>query len=95
MNQPRQTQESTALLDHLDPQTIQRRLGPLMRRYLSSRSAPAAHSVARHIEALCCHPDFFGTDDERCVYLRLVRQWRWLADQGGAQPSTARPADLH
>jgi hypothetical protein len=87
---PGQIQDPAAPLECLDPRAIEQRLGPLMRRYLASRSAAAAGRVARHIEALCCHPDFFGTNDERCVYLRLARQWRWLADQGGG-----RLADLH
>ncbi|MEY6433788.1 ATP dependent RNA helicase [Thioalkalicoccus limnaeus] len=71
-------------LDQLDPEILQRELGTLMRRYLGSRSAPMARAVAGHLEALCCHPEFFGSNDERCVYLRLVRQWRWLADQDTA-----------
>lgn len=70
------------------PDTIEQRLGQLIRHYLQTRSPAIASSVVRHIEILCAHPGFEGDSAERCAYLRLKTHWRWLANaslvqQGG------------
>ncbi len=66
-------------LDKLSPHDIEKRLGQLIRLYLRTRSPATASSVVRHIETLCSHPGFEGDQSDRCVYLRLMTQWRWLA----------------
>ena len=38
-----------------------------------------AMAVAQHIEALCAHPDYRGSWEERCAYRRLARHWNGLA----------------
>jgi hypothetical protein len=76
-------QESAAV----PPETIERRLGKLIRYYVRTRSPAIAQSVVRHIEQLCAHPGYDGEPAERCAYLRLRAHWRWLARS--AQPGRA------
>ncbi|MCB1926201.1 MAG: ATP dependent RNA helicase [Gammaproteobacteria bacterium] len=61
------------------PDLIRNRVALLIRHYLSTRSPAIAASVVRHIEQLCDHPEFDGDSEERCMYLRLRRHWRWLS----------------
>lgn len=68
------------ILSRLDPQTIQQRLGTLIRAYLHTRSRIIARVVVRHIDGLCCHPRFHASPEERCVYRRLGREWRVRAE---------------
>ena len=79
----------------LAPQEIEVRVGSLIRGYLHHRSTALAVAVARHIEALCDHPDYRGSWEERCAYRRLARHWNglaWIASAHGfhqrIQPST-------
>ena len=67
-------------LDKLSPHDIEKRLGRLIRHYLRTRSPAIASLVVHHIETLCAHPGFAGGMGDRCVYLRLRAQWRWLAN---------------
>lgn len=63
----------------LTPQDIEARLGHLIRGYLIRRSTATAATIARHVEALCAHPDYRGSWEERCAYRRLARHWNGLA----------------
>jgi hypothetical protein len=63
----------------LAPREIETRLGQLIRGYLQLRSTAMAMAVAQHIEALCAHPDYRGSWEERCAYRRLARHWNGLA----------------
>ena len=63
----------------LPPETIEHRLGKLIRDYVWTRSPTIAQSVVQHIEQLCAHPGFDGEPAQRCAYLRLRAHWRWLA----------------
>jgi hypothetical protein len=76
--------ETRALTD-LAPARIQARLGILMRRYVRVRSPALARVIARYLEALCCHPGFRPPEEERCVYRRLAREWRFRG--AGAAPA--------
>lgn len=82
MNAITDTRLARADLAALDPPVIQRRIGRLMRAYLRTRSADLARSIVRHLEALCGHPRLDAGHEERCVYRRLTRHWRLLAEQG-------------
>ena len=64
---------------HLDPLDLQLGLHKLMEAYQASRSALRAWLVVHYAEAICEHPDFEGSDEQRCAYRRMARQWRWLA----------------
>jgi hypothetical protein len=70
----------------LTVEELEQRIGSLIGHYLRSRSPAIALSVARHIEALCSHPDFEGDTAQRCVYLRMRAHWRWLAQTAPAGP---------
>lgn len=63
----------------LASQTLEHRLAGLIRRYVQRRSQGLAQAVVRHLDALCLHPDYDGDPAQRCAYRRLVRHWRWLA----------------
>lgn len=76
--------------DQIDPSELEHGLTSLMQAYQHSRSALRAWLVVRYAEALYRHPAFEGSDEQRCVYHRLARQWRWLATAGDR---THRSAD--
>jgi hypothetical protein len=58
---------------------VAQQLGRLIRRYTETRSARIAHAVVHHLDMLRNHPAFDGTDQARCVYLRMRSHWRLLA----------------
>ncbi|MCP5160030.1 MAG: ATP dependent RNA helicase [Gammaproteobacteria bacterium] len=71
---------------------LEAQLSQLIREYLNRRSSDMAMSVARHIEALCVHPDYRGSWEERCAYRRLARHWNglaWLAADPSIRPTHA------
>ena len=51
--------------------------------YQANRCDVHAWQIVRCAEALSRHPAFEGGDEQRCVYRRLARQWRWLAETAG------------
>ncbi|PIE43464.1 MAG: hypothetical protein CSA50_04950 [Gammaproteobacteria bacterium] len=56
---------------------IEKRLGCLIRRYLSEPTKPIARSVVRQLEKLLCHPDCVGfASSNRCAYRKMLLQWR-------------------
>jgi len=63
--------------------TIRRRLGLLISRYLREGSRELAQSIVAHLEVLCQDPDL-RDPDLFCAYRRLVRHWRWLSVRQGA-----------
>ena len=63
----------------LAPQEIEIQLGQLICECLHRRSTDLAASVVQHVEALCAHPDYRGSWEERCAYRRLARHWSGLA----------------
>ncbi len=73
--------DSDPTLSCLDPESLQRRIGWLIRRYLHARSADVAQAIVRHINGLCAHPRFNPAIEERCVYRRMARDWSVLAMQ--------------
>lgn len=73
------TSLSPQIMAKLAPTEIENRLGQLIRGCLSQRSAVMAFEVMHHIEALCAHPDYHGSWEERCAYRRLAQHWRGLA----------------
>ncbi len=66
-------------LHSLPPPEIKAQLNQLIRRYLERRSTVTAAAVVRHLEALCAHPDYRGSWEDRCAYRRLARHWNGLA----------------
>jgi hypothetical protein len=76
--------------DVLDPAAIERGIRFFMTAYQQSRSAMLAWFVVRYAQALCRHPDFEGSDEERCAWRRVARQWRLLA---GSLPTSADQSD--
>jgi hypothetical protein len=54
-------------------------VGAAHSRVFADRSTAMAMAVAQHIEALCAHPDYRGSWEERCAYRRLARHWNGLA----------------
>jgi hypothetical protein len=64
--------------DQLDPDSLENGIAQLVAVYQRSRSTMHAWAVMRCMQALSQHPDYEGSDEERCVYGRLSRQWRWL-----------------
>ena len=72
----------------LAPHDLQNGLESLLQTYQSSRSALRAWLVVHYAEALCRHPEFEGSDEQRCRYRRLAQQWRWLATGGDDMPGS-------
>lgn len=69
----------------IDPNELEFGLANLVEAYQGSRSSLRAWLVVRYAEALCRHPEYEGSDEQRCAYRRLAKQWRWLAT--ATQPS--------
>jgi hypothetical protein len=69
----------TSDLGALASETLEHRLGTLIRRYVQRRSGELASAVVRHLEALYLHPDYDGDPAQRCAYRRLAQHWRWLS----------------
>jgi hypothetical protein len=63
----------------LAPREIEIQLGQLIRECLIRNSTDMASAIVQHIEALCGHPDYRGSWEERCAYRRLARHWNGLA----------------
>lgn len=76
--------ESDTELLQLESTVLEQRLGALISRYVTDRSASLAAAILRHIETLCQHGDYDGDPRQRCVYRRLACHWRWLAQSGSA-----------
>lgn len=68
----------TDSLTSLDADSLELRLGFLIRRYLAARSAALAGLVVHQLELLRDHPDLSHDQERRCVYRKMLRQWRWL-----------------
>jgi len=71
--------------DALEADTLEQSIAKLVAQYQRSRSAMLAWIVARYAQILSRHPDFGGSEAERCAYCRLSQQWRWLAQASGGQ----------
>lgn len=65
--------------DDLTPQELKDRLACLMRWYTVRRSPWLALAVATLLDDLCRHPDYDGTEADRCACHRSVSRWRYLA----------------
>ena len=63
----------------LDPDSLEQWLSILVAAYHRSRASLDAWEVSHCIQALIQHPDYEGSDEDRCAYGRLSRQWGWLA----------------
>ena len=74
------------LVDQLDSEIMEKDLEFIMRQYQENRSPLLAKRVLNQIEALCNHPFFHGSDEQRCCYRRLAQQWRHFASE---QPAIA------
>ena len=68
--------------EDLDPDSLEHSIHTLVHAYQTTRSTLTAWSVVRHAQALCSHPDYEGSDEDRCAWHRTSAQWRWLAEQG-------------
>ena len=69
-------------LDDLDADSLEHCIQRLILSYQRTRSTLTAWSVVQHAQALCSHPDFEGSDEDRCAWHRTSSHWRWLAEQG-------------
>jgi len=75
--------------ESLDPEALENGIRALICSYQHTRSRSVAAYVVRYARALCRHPEFAGSDEERCAWHRLAGQWRWLA-AGPDQDAAAR-----
>lgn len=64
---------------YLEPEVLEREIRVLVEAYQRSRLALLAEFVAHYAQALCIHPGFEGTDQERCEWHRVSAHWRWFA----------------
>ena len=55
---------------------IEKRLGFMIRRYLSKPTKSLAQKVVKQLEDLLRHPDCIGYPDDRCGYKKMLQQWR-------------------
>ncbi|MDJ0739925.1 MAG: hypothetical protein QNJ91_09420 [Gammaproteobacteria bacterium] len=81
------TANDLAPFDNQEPAALECGLACLVKAYQANRCRLHAWQVVRCAEALSRHPAFEGGDEQRCVYGRLARQWRWLATAGGRGPA--------
>ena len=72
--------EQLTPFETLEPSVLERGISRLINTYQVTRSAFWAWYVASYAFALCKHPDFEGSDDERCVYRRMAKQWLLIAE---------------
>ena len=78
--------------ESLDPEALENGISALICSYQDTRSRRVAWFVVHYALALCCHPDFAGSDEERCAWRRLAAQWRWLAGAPQQGPGVAARA---
>lgn len=78
--------------DQLDPDTLENGINLLVAQYQRTRSEMLAWFVVRYAQALSRHPEFEGSDEERCQLCRLSRQWQLLAI-GSASKAAAGDAE--
>lgn len=71
----------------LDPDSLALWINHLVTAYQRSQSSSLAWAIMRCTQALSQHPDYEGSDEDRCLYGRLARQWGWLL-QSRRQPET-------
>lgn len=69
---------STAF-ETLEPEALKNGISVLLATYQDTRSGLVACFVARYAQALCRHPEFEGSYEERCAWHRMAGHWRWLA----------------
>lgn len=79
MREPAPDAATSPAFNDIDPSELEFGLHSLLEAYQSSRSGLRAWLVVRYAEALCRHPAFEGSDEQRCAYHRLAQHWRWLA----------------
>ena len=72
------TEKRNAFVE-LEPEALESGIRALVSSYQKTRSALIAWLVVRYAQALCQHPDFEGSDAERCAWRRLANKWRLLA----------------
>lgn len=74
---------ATNLQDNdLDPDALELAIRLLVNAYQRTRTRDLARSIVRYSQALCHHPEYEGTDEDRCAWHRLSRHWDWLAGAG-------------
>ncbi len=73
----------STFLDQCDPDLLERDLPIVMMRYQRNRCPSMAQLVLRYLEALIHHQELDGGDEQRCRYMRLIRQWQYLSQQPG------------
>lgn len=69
----------TCVSARIDPPTLKKGIDALVKAYQISGSSNIAWAVVDYSETLVRHPEFDGTDAERCMYTQLALKWRWLA----------------
>jgi hypothetical protein len=78
--------------ESLDPEALEIGIGALIPAYQAARSRSLAWFVVHYAQALCRHPEFAGSDEDRCAWQRLAGQWRWLASLPEAVPGAVARA---
>jgi len=66
-------------LEDLDPEALEHGIRCLLDTYQQTRSALIAWFLVHYAQTLCRHPDYEGSDEERCAWRRVSVRWRWLA----------------
>ncbi|MBU2571204.1 MAG: hypothetical protein KJ725_14500 [Gammaproteobacteria bacterium] len=61
------------------PSEIEKEIRLYMRLYLTQRVWFISQAVVELIDALIGHPDFDGTPEQRCGFIRLAGVWRCIA----------------
>ncbi|GAB4278290.1 MAG: hypothetical protein Kow0065_24560 [Methylomicrobium sp.] len=64
---------------HPTPSEIEAEIRLYMRLYLQQRLWFISKQIAELLESLLKHPDFTGTIEQRCGFMRLARLWRFIA----------------
>lgn len=62
--------------ENLEPEALENGILALVASYHDSRSGLIAWFVVRYAQALCKHPDFGGSDEERCAWQPNGGGWR-------------------
>ncbi len=67
-----------------EPEQLEKRVGVLVRLYLSDKNRFIAAAVVEHINAILAAPGFIMDVRQRCILRRLARHWHCIAQLEGA-----------
>jgi hypothetical protein len=77
----KKSEAATQIYMQMEPELLESRIEFLISRYQVSPTKTMASAIARHMEALCHHPEIIEADSPYCAYQRTLKFWRMISDE--------------